>query len=161
MASSWGGSWGASWGNSWGVRTPDTPSVIYQQIWIIEERKKGEPRKARRQKKKLKVQLAETIGTVSRLKELQAKSAALESQKRALDLAAESIRISQELLEIQIATQQLEDAAQSLQTQLRFEKYIRQEYEKALRIYQEEQRRKAEEHKKDLEALLLVMMHDD
>jgi hypothetical protein len=133
---------------------------IYQQIWIIEERKKGEPRKARRATRRIKRQLKETVSAIETAKKVQEQQESLEKQQKALHLAKQEIANSFQLLELQIKADGLNRAAEAYQAKIRLEEYIRQEYEKAVRLYQEERKRKEAEEYEDLELLLTYLMVD-
>jgi predicted ribosome quality control (RQC) complex YloA/Tae2 family protein len=133
---------------------------IYQQIWIIEERKKGEPRKARRVIKKIKKQLQQTVSAIDAAQQAQSERQSLEKQQEALRLAEEQIAISFQLLELQIKANELNKAAEAYQAKIRLEEYIRQEYEKAVRLYQEEKKRKEAEEYEELQLLLTYLMQE-
>jgi hypothetical protein len=133
---------------------------IYQQIWIIEERKKGEPRKARRVIKKIKKQLQQTVFAIDAAQQAQSERQSLEKQQEALRLAEEQIAISFQLLELQIKANELNKAAEAYQAKIRLEEYIRQEYEKAVRLYQEEKKRKEAEEYEELQLLLTYLMQE-
>ena len=131
---------------------------IYQQIWIIEERKKGEPRKERRATRRIKRQLKETVLAIETAQKVQEQRESLEKQQKALRLAKQEISISFQLLELQIKANELNKAAEAYQAKIRLEEYIRREYEKVVRLYKEERKRKEAEEYEDLEFLLTYLM---
>jgi|688.fasta_scaffold439856_2 hypothetical protein len=141
---------------------PPVPPIskIYQEIWIIEERKKGEPRKARRVVKKIKKQLQQTVSAIDAAQQAQSERQSLEKQQEALRLAEEQIAISFQLLELQIKANELNKAAEAYQAKIRLEEYIKQEYEKAVRLYQEEKKRKEAEEYEELQLLLTYLMQE-
>lgn len=152
---------------SQGTQPPVEPPKIYQQIWIIDERKKGEPRKARRVIKKVKRQLEETVRAVELAKEIQQRQETLAQQKKALDLAAEQIKISFELFELEAKNLELQKAAEAYQAKIRLEEYVRAEYQKPLIRYQQElirreqeRVRKEREEAEELQMLLDYMMNE-
>lgn len=145
---------------SQGEQPPVEIPKIYQQIWIIEERKKGEPRKARRAIRKIKRQLKETVSAIETAQKVQEQQESLKKQQEALRLAEREIEISFQLLELQIQADELNKAAEAYQAKVRLEEYIRQEYQKAVRLYEEEKKRKEAEEYEDLQLLLTYLMQE-
>lgn len=147
-----------TYGNPGGVQPKP---IIYQQIWIVEERKKGEPRKGRRVVKKIKRQLQQAVEAVEAAKQSQQRQEELSRQQEALRLAEQEIALSFDLFTLELQKLELEKAAQAYQAKVRFEQYVRQEYEKAVRLYQEELIRKEKERQireqEELEQLQMLL----
>lgn len=140
------------------AQSPTTPQQIYQEIWVIDKREKGEPRKNRRVVKKIKRQLQEAIQAVEAVKEVQKRQESFAQQKQAIDLAQQQIELSFELLALETQKLELQKAAEAFQAKVRLEEYIRQEYEKAVILYQEGLRKKEQEELEDLQMLLDYLM---
>lgn len=140
------------------AQSPITPQRIYQEIWVIDKREKGEPRKNRRVVKKIKRQLQEAIQAVEAVKEVQKRQESFAQQKQAIDLAQRQIELSFELLVLETQKLELQKAAEAFQAKVRLEEYIRQEYEKAVILYQEGLRKKEQEELEDLQMLLDYLM---
>lgn len=141
--------------------TPIPPQQIYQEIWVVDKRKKGEPRKNRRAVTKIKKQVLETVSAVEAVQKTQQQSQTLEKQKEALQLAEQQIEVTLNLLTVQLKKLEFEQAVQAYQAKQRFEEYVRQEYQKAVRLYEEELRRKEQEEREDLELLLNYLMAEE
>lgn len=137
---------------------PITPQQIYQEIWVIDKREKGEPRKNRRVVKKIKRQLQDAVQAVEAIKKVQQRQESFAEQKQAIDFAQRQIELSFELLSLETQKLELQKAAEAFQAKVRLEEYVRQEYEKAVILYQEGLRKKEREELEDLQMLLDYLM---
>ena len=145
---------------SQGTQPPVEPPKIFQEIWIIEEEEKKQPRKARKAVRKINKQLKQTVCAIKKGQRALQECEPLDRQKETLRLAEKEIEISFQLLELQIQANQLNKAAEAYQAKLRLEEYIRQEHEKTVKLYEEQKRRKQQEEARDAELLLMSLMDD-
>lgn len=145
---------------SQGIQPPVEPPKIFQEIWIIEEEGKKQPKKTRKAVRRINKQLKEAVCAIKTAEQTQKECQSLDRQKEALRLADKQIEISFQLLELQTRLGQLNKAAEAYQAKLRLEEYIRQEYEKTVKLYEEQKRRKQQEELRDAELLLMSLMDD-
>lgn len=145
---------------SQGEQPPVEIPKIYQEVWIIDKRKKGEPRKEVRRKKKVQSQVRQAVEAVKQVSKLQVLQSSFAQQKAAIEIANKEIELAYQALQLEIALRDLEEKAAALQAKIRLDEYVRQEYERAVRLYQEQESRRLREEAEDYELLYNWMMEE-